>query len=438
MGADSHNNDTSLELPLRESGRVSSSDKEKREVIVDIIEAGPGNSRDRRVYDARVLEASAKVFEGAKMFVDHLTPDMEKRLGGMPRSIRDLTGRIHEAWWNPTGGKSGHGSIQGRVGVSAPWLWELVQNDPGLLELSINAVGRTKPTTGPDGAPSHMVEAITHCHSVDWVAQAGAGGRVLDLVEAAIRNESAEADVAIDWSKVTVAELRENAPAVVEEIENSQLEQMKADLAELERLVAEEEAKLEASDPEDDEDEDSEESEDPAAQAKLDEVLDPEEDEESTEEPAEEPEASADPEDAEEGEDDGELTEGYFTRDEVKDILREAVVAERKKFEAEQSRRERIADNRDLATEMITAAGFPSISTRKLIESFREFDGSEKELRESVRAAIADKRSELREVSGRGVTGAGRSVPASQVVERVKNAHEELMAELGINTTEVS
>lgn len=417
MSAD---NRTDAIVTLVESGRVSSADKIKREVIVDIIEAGMGNSRDRRMYPPEVLAQAVTVFENARMYADHLTPDMEQRLKGMPRSIRDLTGRIKEAWWNPDGGKNGRGAIQGRVSVSAPWLWEMVENDPELLELSINAAGKTKVADGEDGSPISLVESITRCHSLDWVAQAGAGGRVLELVEAAIRNESAEAnEMHIDWSKVTLDELRENAPALVEKIEKEQLDQLQADLDELEQIVAEE---LGSEDPDDDEDDVDLDDDELVASA-----------DESDEDEDEDEESDADDED-DESDDDEPVAESYYTREDVKSILKEALTEQREKLARDTARKERMLSNREIAGELIRAAEFPSISERKLVEAFREFDGPETKLRESVKAAIADKRAELREVSGRGVRGAGRSVPAGKLIESAPtDAHRELMAELGID-----
>jgi hypothetical protein len=412
-------------VSLCESGRVARSDKATREVIVDIIEAGMGNARDRRMYPAEVLAKSAKVFEGARMFADHLTPDMEKRLSGLPRSIRDLTGRIKEAWWNPNGGKHGRGAIQGRVSVSAPWLWEMIEHDPDLLELSINAVGKTRFADGEDGSPVSLVEAITRCHSLDWVAQAGAGGRVLELVEAAFRNESAEAsDMPIDWSKVTLDELRENAPALVERIEAEQLAQIKADLEELEKVIAEELAAQGEIDDESGDDEDDE--HEPVASAEPPEEYTGDQSDDETDDD------ETDDDDEPVDDDDHAVTEGYYSRDQVKSILREALLEQREQFRSERIKQERILANREIAGEMIRAAGFPSISERKLLEAFKQFDGPESTLRESVRAAIADKRAELREATGRGIKGAGRSIPAGKTESKLANAHSELMAELDL------
>src|SRR3954451_24059746 len=79
-------------------GRIleSTRDRAKQEVVIDLIAEGFGNPRDRHYYSRQLLEASASMFNGALQSVDHLDSNAAKKLNGLPRSVRDLGGRIIE------------------------------------------------------------------------------------------------------------------------------------------------------------------------------------------------------------------------------------------------------------------------------------------------------------------------------------------------------
>src|SRR3954452_20748881 len=103
-----------LEGQVLESGR----DRAKQEVIIDLIREGFGNPRDNHFYGAPLLEASAEMFSGAKMYVDHLDPDTAKKLGGLPRPVAHQGGRVKEtAYLAPGETKEGFGTNDGDVAV---------------------------------------------------------------------------------------------------------------------------------------------------------------------------------------------------------------------------------------------------------------------------------------------------------------------------------
>lgn len=365
------------------SGRVVSADKGTRRIVVEIIEAGMGNARDRRLYEGSTLARDHKIFDGRKMFSNHLTPDEEKRLAGRPRDIRDLTGRIIETRWNPTGGKNGRGAIEGVVSVSAPWLWDLVEHDPELVELSINAFGKTRRATGPDGKPAHLVEAITRCDSVDWVAAGGAGGRVVSFLESLIKEPTGMADI----SELTIEELREARPDLVIDIEHEFTERI---------LEGDEDLDTGGEDAEGDEDVDTEEGDEDAAQ-------------------------------------EGEL----YTRSEVEKIVREAAERVERTMQERFDDAERVRMNRDIAAEMIESARLPQMSAKILREEFHDFDGTESDLRAIVTQAVDEKRRELREAGGRirgnGVSKHSMALSESGGIQRTTTtAHEDILASLGI------
>lgn len=418
------------EISLTESARIVEADRDKREAVIDIVEVGMGNRRDRRMYEAEYLKSAADVFVGAKMFSDHLSREQEKRLAGSPRSIRDLTGRIREAWWNPEGGADGNGSIQARVSISAPWLWELIEHDPELVACSMNALGRTRPVQGPDGQTAHLVEAITHCHSVDWVAQAGAGGRVLDLLE-----DAATPEDTMDFEKITMDDLRAERPDLVSQIEDALITDIasrvddwdiEADAATDEPVAASEDESKDEPEAEGDEAPDTEDEAPAEAEA---------EDEDEAEAKVEDAEpvlvgAGADLEEAD-----------ILTTDEVMVMLREAEQAAEQrvmeKMERKFAYQNRLRENRMTVVDMLSTSGLPSRSQAVLREEFHDFDGDEAALAAALKESIKDKKAELAEARGRGVTGLGASVARAADAAQPKGTHSTLMQDMGIDDGEV-
>lgn len=155
-------------------------------VTIDLIREGFGNARDQHYYSAELLEREAQKFVGARMFANHLAPEVAKKLNGLPRNIQDLMGRIHEAWVHKL--ENGLTVIRGKASISQPWLWNMVAHDPQLVEVSINASGRSVKGQ-KDGRTAKIVEAISNVGSVDWVTKAGAGGKVVALMEAQAEEE---------------------------------------------------------------------------------------------------------------------------------------------------------------------------------------------------------------------------------------------------------
>lgn len=158
-------------------------------ITLDLIRPCVGKGKGTHIYEADMLSANAGVFTGWKMYVDHLSDQARRQLGGLPRSIRDLGGRITESWWDasvpadPERG-FGQGAVRGKA-KPTPFVRELVENDPEIVELSINGNATTVRPAIRDGRRGLLVEGIRPNGSVDWVTEAGAGGRVVSLMEAA-------------------------------------------------------------------------------------------------------------------------------------------------------------------------------------------------------------------------------------------------------------
>jgi hypothetical protein len=148
-----------------------------------------GRGRGAHLYEAAMLQRDAGVMAGWRMFVDHLSPEAQRKAGGMPRSVRDLGGRVIESWWDgtvPPDPKKGfgQGAVMGKV-RPVKFVREMVEDDPEIVESSINATATGVKPVVRDGRRVLLVEGIAPKGSVDWVTEAGAGGRVVSLMESA-------------------------------------------------------------------------------------------------------------------------------------------------------------------------------------------------------------------------------------------------------------
>ena len=145
---------------------------------IALIEPGLGNSRDKHLYEAEMLRRDAHVFEGVKMYAtDHKQNE---------KSVRTEVSQIIKC---PVGFTE-TGAPIAEVGVFDPTFAETVRNRESLgllsgLHCSILAKGKVKKAVEFDGQKVNRVEQITMAEAVDWVTQAGAGGRALSLVESA-------------------------------------------------------------------------------------------------------------------------------------------------------------------------------------------------------------------------------------------------------------
>jgi hypothetical protein len=152
-----------------------------------------GKGRGRHVYEAKMLQENAGKFAGWRQYIDHLSPEARRAAKGLPRSIRDLGGRIVESYWDgdvPPDEKKGfeQGAVVG-WSLPTPFIRELAENDPELVEASISANATGVQPTMRDGKRAWLVEGIEDHGSVDWVTEAGAGGRVVQLMEAAYEED---------------------------------------------------------------------------------------------------------------------------------------------------------------------------------------------------------------------------------------------------------
>lgn len=190
---------TSAALELQESlASKPSAVNDDGTVLIHIIRPTIGQGLGRHQYTPEMLRENADVFSGWKMYIDHQSPEAKKAAGGLPRSIRDLGGRILESWWDesvPAEGRFGQGAVVGKV-KPVGQVKRLIEEDPELLEASIRAKATEVHPTEVEGEQVWVVEGIRRDPpgSVDWVSEGGAGGRIADLIEGLMKDEQPEGE----------------------------------------------------------------------------------------------------------------------------------------------------------------------------------------------------------------------------------------------------
>lgn len=195
-------------------------------VTMHIIRPGLGRGRGRHLYEAKMLEANAQKFSGWRMFLNHLSPEAKKAKGGLPRDVQDLGGRIVESWWDPTvpavPGRFGAGAVVAKA-KPTPFVRELIENDPEIIEASISATATGVRPGVHENQRCWIVEGIEDRGSVDWVTEAGAGGRVVSLMEAAFAEDTdgIEAASASMTSEEFKAFLHEKRPDLAESLSST-------------------------------------------------------------------------------------------------------------------------------------------------------------------------------------------------------------------------
>lgn len=176
-----------------------------------LIQEGIGNMRDAFYYTKEALKSAMSVFEGKKIFADHPT-DIEETTRP-ERSVRDVLGHFENVQYVEN---EGRGALEAEVVIppDPPFQWarSLMGHaveyskkypDKDFIGLSINATGDANEepidkviAQAPQGCVQKLNEAkakgissvklvyiIADAVSTDLVTEAGAGGRILDMLE---------------------------------------------------------------------------------------------------------------------------------------------------------------------------------------------------------------------------------------------------------------
>jgi hypothetical protein len=146
---------------------------------IKIIQAGQGSSG---YYPAEVLKRDGpKAFTaGTHVYLDH--PSVTEESERPERSVKDLAGSLTgPAVWNENGaaGPGLYAPVK-FIDSVAPHINAIA----AISGMSIRASG-TAGVREVDGKKVRSIESIDSAHSIDVVTRAGAGGKVLDLIESA-------------------------------------------------------------------------------------------------------------------------------------------------------------------------------------------------------------------------------------------------------------
>lgn len=181
-----------------------------------------------RYYPKRVLEqaASAGTFDGAKMYLNHVRPGRD-----VPhRDLRDWAATI----------KSGsvrcvEGNLEAICHAHLAEARAILDDPVAKLSVGLSHDSNIRVSKGRvDGADVHVVEAISKCHSVDFVPDGNAHGRV---IEAAQEEE-------IDMADLTPEQMDEITKRVAEAVAEPVANAVVAKIAETAK-AADEAAKAE-------------------------------------------------------------------------------------------------------------------------------------------------------------------------------------------------
>lgn len=189
-------------------GKADQSGPTKFRVV--IIEEGMGNSNDAYYYTRDALQSAVDLFNGLKIYADHPSSDEEETRP--ERSTRDILGHYENVALEE--GEGGAAWLCADVDIlsSEKWACErmlrAVENaekfpDKDFVGISINAAGDADKTPideviqmAPEGAKAKLEDAkangidsvkvvrkINSAVSADMVTEAGAGGKILNLIE---------------------------------------------------------------------------------------------------------------------------------------------------------------------------------------------------------------------------------------------------------------
>jgi hypothetical protein len=184
-------------------------DAAKGEITLTVIEPGFNKSK-RRFYPAEVLKRDYGVFSNSKMFIDHVTEREEQtRPEG---SVRDWAASFTNLWVEDDG------RVRATAAVIDPEFKKKLENlaqhnKLGEMGVSIRAAGEASDAT-IEGHRTQLVERLIIGRSVDFVTYPSAGGGVEVLESARVSDE-------LDLDVVSLAQLRERRPDLVELIESN-------------------------------------------------------------------------------------------------------------------------------------------------------------------------------------------------------------------------
>jgi hypothetical protein len=172
-----------------------------------------------KYYTRQYISSLIPLVEGAKAYYDHQTEREERERP--QNSVRKLVG-----YWSDAK-QEADGSAVAVLNLSEAATWlkpiladaEKLKTEKGIVFVgpSINGFGNVRMGEA-EGRRGKIVESAKHLLSIDIVTEPGAGGTVDKLLEGAKPNKE---DETLDFSKLTLEELKKNRPDLFAQVEQT-------------------------------------------------------------------------------------------------------------------------------------------------------------------------------------------------------------------------
>lgn len=162
-----------------------------------------GTSKNRRTYPPKLVKEAVEkgIFNNIQMFMNHDRQKPEPQ----SRPLGEMVSAVESTSWDEA-----TQSMNGRVEFFDRNFYDYAQRARNYMGVSINALVRGNRRTVKGETYEDVTEWV-HPRSVDWVTAPAAGGAILAFED----EDDAEM---IDWSKITVEDLKKNAASVYEAI----------------------------------------------------------------------------------------------------------------------------------------------------------------------------------------------------------------------------
>lgn len=161
----------------------------------------PGTSLNKRHYTQEAIHKGYQMFEGTKMYLDH--PPKSK--SSAPRSVRELVSKLSRTWVDEESG-----ALRGDVKVFRRDFYDFAKEAAEDVGISINALCKGIPNYPLNGERVDYIQEFVKSHSVDWVADAGAGGGIL------VQESFSKEELMSVLKELTAEELRQERPDLIE------------------------------------------------------------------------------------------------------------------------------------------------------------------------------------------------------------------------------
>ncbi len=173
----------------------------KKQLIVTLMQEGPGNLRDMNFYKRSALESLVtNILKRPKQFDGH-----SSEIDNAERSLKSWMSSVVEAWVVE---ENGTVKAKAKVQVYDDWLWERAKKAPKEMSLSVEGRGSGK-IEEIEGKKYNAIYEITMLNGVHWVDYPGNAGMGVEVIESQAVNQPQEEEM--DITKL-VEELKNASP----------------------------------------------------------------------------------------------------------------------------------------------------------------------------------------------------------------------------------